>query len=664
MKDTTRSIERFLGGDPVAGREALDELVALGDAGEEGLFSQAIGFPSTVQIRRRWLQYVASRKATVAERLLDRMRDQSRLRVAYATATLFAGLPRDYSVTDQLFHELDRSFKNVLSDYDSVRNLFSAWGHAGGDAATLWHFIEDSSYAWEKLLTFTFRASCAGFARVNAGDDWAIEQLITHEWRDYELTEIAKSLHPSISHRAVSGSEMWGEANGSFLLWRRGEVADVILRGWSKHSHWRVRDFGAQILASLGFQRVVVPVVEWLNREELDSVRASLLHSLERSETSAGADALLEHFESADGAGTPYVARAAWRATEKSRALRALQAIAAGEGTSAAEALVSMARLGHSHPHLTDALEAHDDYRRLNAAMAVAYLGAKNEMDRLEAMLNEAASPTERVYLAAGLAILGKPGGAEALNKELIAAASTKDYDKRLDIFYLHRYLQIAILDGLSAGGEENGTLVRAWRVETQPLEPMPKPVEIVPTPAEIPAGPSPNAAEVKPSSERQTAHDTVSPAPLNVFISYSHRDEKMRDKLVEHLFPLVNEGLIRIWHDREIDAGADWEADINAEIAGADIILLLVSAPFLKSRYCQKELKTALQKRGSGKASAIPIILRDCDWTSLFNTTEYKIQALPRDDRPVAGGKWPNQDAAFAVIAKELRTKILKLRL
>ena len=37
--------------------------------------------------------------------------------------------------------------------------------------------------------------------------------------------------------------------------------------------------------------------------------------------------------------------------------------------------------------------------------------------------------------------------------------------------------------------------------------------------------------------------------------------------------------------------------------------------------------------------------------------------QALPRDDRPVSGGKWPNQDAAFAVIAKELRGIIEKMR-
>jgi internalin A len=149
----------------------------------------------------------------------------------------------------------------------------------------------------------------------------------------------------------------------------------------------------------------------------------------------------------------------------------------------------------------------------------------------------------------------------------------------------------------------------------------------------------------------------------LKVFVSYSHEDERMRAKLGQHLAPMVDHGLIRIWHDREINAGADWEEEINREIAEADIILLLVSASFLYSRYCREELQRALDQRSAGKSFPIPIILRPCDWTRVFNRPEYKMQALPRDDRPVAGGRWPNQDAAFANIAKELRKKIEHLR-
>jgi hypothetical protein len=135
-----------------------------------------------------------------------------------------------------------------------------------------------------------------------------------------------------------------------------------------------------------------------------------------------------------------------------------------------------------------------------------------------------------------------------------------------------------------------------------------------------------------------------------------------MREKLYQHLSPLMDSGLIRIWHDRKIEAGGNWEGEINKEIGTADIILLLVSASFLNSRYCRKELIRALDQRDAGKSLPIPIILRPCDWSSVFNLDTYKTQALPRDNRPVAGGGWPNQDAAFATITKELRAKIERM--
>jgi hypothetical protein len=71
------------------------------------------------------------------------------------------------------------------------------------------------------------------------------------------------------------------QANDPFMTWRRGKVADEVLQRRSRHAHWRVRDFGAQILASLGFQRTVTPVIEWFRREPVRSVRNSLLHALE-----------------------------------------------------------------------------------------------------------------------------------------------------------------------------------------------------------------------------------------------------------------------------------------------------------------------------------------------------------------------------------------------
>ena len=136
------------------------------------------------------------------------------------------------------------------------------------------------------------------------------------------------------------------------------------------------------------------------------------------------------------------------------------------------------------------------------------------------------------------------------------------------------------------------------------------------------------------------------------IFYSYSHRDEALRDELERHLSLLRREGLISEWHDRRIGAGSDWGSDIDANLAMADIVLLLVSSDFLHSDYCyEKETALALERHRCGEAVVIPVILRPCDWkASPFG----KFQALPKNGKPVT--KWANRDEAFFDIARGIR--------
>jgi TIR domain len=73
----------------------------------------------------------------------------------------------------------------------------------------------------------------------------------------------------------------------------------------------------------------------------------------------------------------------------------------------------------------------------------------------------------------------------------------------------------------------------------------------------------------------------------VRLFYSYSHRDERLRDKLEAHLAVLKRNGLIENWHDRKTEAGDDWKGKIATELEATDIILLLVSSDFLNSYYC-----------------------------------------------------------------------------
>jgi hypothetical protein len=135
-----------------------------------------------------------------------------------------------------------------------------------------------------------------------------------------------------------------------------------------------------------------------------------------------------------------------------------------------------------------------------------------------------------------------------------------------------------------------------------------------------------------------------------------------MRERLGDHLAPLVGRNLIQIWQDREIEAGADWEGEINREIQEADVVLLLVSASFTNSKYCLRELRNALALRETGKSLAVPIILRHCIWEDVFNLPGYKTQALPRDGRPISGGRWKTQDEAYTTVASELRKMFARM--
>jgi tetratricopeptide (TPR) repeat protein len=145
---------------------------------------------------------------------------------------------------------------------------------------------------------------------------------------------------------------------------------------------------------------------------------------------------------------------------------------------------------------------------------------------------------------------------------------------------------------------------------------------------------------------------------PVKVFLSYSHRDEELCDKFLVHLSQLKRDGLIDAWHDRRITAGSEWANAINENLESANIVILLVSADFLASDYCNDiEMTRALERNQKGEASVVGIILRPCDWeTSRFA----RLQALPKGGKPVVD--WPTQDHGFLDAVKALRRLIVEL--
>lgn len=147
----------------------------------------------------------------------------------------------------------------------------------------------------------------------------------------------------------------------------------------------------------------------------------------------------------------------------------------------------------------------------------------------------------------------------------------------------------------------------------------------------------------------------TLSPEETTMsklFFSYSHADEALRDRLEVHLSLMKIQGLIETWHDRGITAGSNFSEAIDENLESANVILLLVSADFLASRYCYSvEMKRALERHEERAARVIPVILEPCDWhTAPFG----KLLAVPKDGKAVT--TWANQAEAWTDVVRQIR--------
>src|SRR6476469_5277222 len=103
-------------------------------------------------------------------------------------------------------------------------------------------------------------------------------------------------------------------------------------------------------------------------------------------------------------------------------------------------------------------------------------------------------------------------------------------------------------------------------------------------------------------------------PISVELFYSYAHQDEAYRVELEKWLAMLRRNGVITTWSDRRITSGDDWKNQIDERLERAHVILCLLSVDFLASNYAYDiELARALERRKSGDARVIPVIVRPC---------------------------------------------------
>jgi CheY-like chemotaxis protein len=165
------------------------------------------------------------------------------------------------------------------------------------------------------------------------------------------------------------------------------------------------------------------------------------------------------------------------------------------------------------------------------------------------------------------------------------------------------------------------------------------------------------------PASSTQSARA----APVSLFYSYAHEDEKLRSDLERHLKILQHRGLIQPWHDRAIVPGALWDTAIHQQLLQADLVLLLLSSYFMGSDYILGvELKTALRRAADGSATVVPILLRPLDLEGLDGdelpmAPLLQRQGLPRDLKAVTS--WRQREEAWVSVSKGLRATVADIQ-
>ena len=142
------------------------------------------------------------------------------------------------------------------------------------------------------------------------------------------------------------------------------------------------------------------------------------------------------------------------------------------------------------------------------------------------------------------------------------------------------------------------------------------------------------------------------------VFISYSHSDEDCKDRLVNHLGVLQQEGLLDLWDDRRIGAGEDWYQEIQEAMDVASVAVLMVSANFLTSNFIrQEEVPRLLERRDKEGMRIFPVIIKPCAWDEVKWLA--RMQVRPRDGEPLSAGNDHQIDVNLVAIAKEIKSII-----
>jgi hypothetical protein len=138
------------------------------------------------------------------------------------------------------------------------------------------------------------------------------------------------------------------------------------------------------------------------------------------------------------------------------------------------------------------------------------------------------------------------------------------------------------------------------------------------------------------------------------IFISYSHKDEIWKDRLLNHLRVLERRGIVDLWDTSRLQPGSNWREDIMKAMKEASIAVLLISPDFLASDFIvENELPVLLEHYRKQGLIILSILIQSSLWAVIPELAQ--IQFLNDPSKPLAALPEQELDKALASIAKRI---------
>lgn len=149
-----------------------------------------------------------------------------------------------------------------------------------------------------------------------------------------------------------------------------------------------------------------------------------------------------------------------------------------------------------------------------------------------------------------------------------------------------------------------------------------------------------------------------------DIFISYSHQDERWKDELKQQLQVLQLHAGFAVWDDRQIAVGDNCLPVIEQAIAQARIAVLLVSSDFLTSNFIvRQEIPKFLQRREQQGLCIVPVVVRPCAWKTVPWLAS--LQGATKDNKPLSAYAWGSYELeqAFSEITERVHALLLEAK-